>query len=116
MDLRPFDGWPRRVSGGVLTLETANVLYERSRRREIEPHRCADSIDLLRAISTNCVPDDALVRMAVDIAVERLHPVDDCLYLALALERREPIATADRRLAVMARELSINVELIEPTF
>lgn len=116
MDLRPFDGWPRRVSGGVLTLETANVLYERSHRREIEPHRCADGIDLLRAISTNWVPDDALVRMAVDIAVERLHPVDDCLYLALARERREPIATADRRLAVMAHELSINVELIEPTF
>jgi predicted nucleic acid-binding protein len=54
--------------------------------------------------------------MAVDIAVERLHPVDDCLCLALALEHREPIATADRRLAVMAHELSINVELIEPTF
>lgn len=115
MDLRPFDGWPRRVSGGFPALETANVLYERSHRREIEPHRCADNIDLLRTISTNWVPDDALVRMAVDIAVERLHSVDDCLCLALALERREPLATADRRLAAMARELSINVELIEPT-
>ena len=116
MDLRPFDGWPRRVSGGVLTLETANVLYERSHRREIEPHRCADSIDLLRAIITDWVPDDTLVRMAVNIAVERLHPVYDCLYLALALERRELLVTADRRLAAMAKELFINVELIEPTF
>jgi predicted nucleic acid-binding protein len=99
-----------------LTLETANVLYKRSRRGEIEPHRCADSIDLLRAIITDWVPDDTLVRMAVNIAVERLHPVYDCLYLALALERREVLVTADRRLAAMARELSINVELIEPTF
>jgi len=99
-----------------LTLETANVLYTRSRRREIEPHRCADSIDLLRAIITDWVPDDTLLRTAVNIAVERLHPVYDCLYLALALERREPLVTADRRLAAMAKELSINVELIESTF
>ncbi|CAG1013176.1 MAG: type II toxin-antitoxin system VapC family toxin [Rhizobiaceae bacterium] len=99
-----------------LALETANVLYKRSRRGEIEPHRCADSIDLLRAIVTSWIPDGTLIRTAVNIAVERLHPVYDCLYLALALERREALVTADRRLAAMARGLSIEIELIEPTF
>lgn len=99
---------------GFLLLETANVLYKRSRRGEIEPGQCADSIDLLRGIIGNWIADELLVRTATGLAVERLHPVYDCLYLALALERREPLATADRRLASLASELSIETELIEP--
>jgi predicted nucleic acid-binding protein len=110
----PYRDRPDLSAPGFLLLETANVLYKRSRRKEIEPARCADCIDLLRATIRNWTSDGLLVRMATGIAVERLHPVYDCLYLALALERREPIATADRRLAAMARELSIDVELIEP--
>ena len=97
-----------------LVLETANVLYKRSRRGEIEAARCADSIDLLRIIISNWIDNDTLVGPAIGIAVKRLHPVYDCLYLALALKRREPLVTADRRLAAMARDLAIEAELIEP--
>jgi predicted nucleic acid-binding protein len=99
-----------------LSLETANVLYKRSRRHEIDPARCADCVDLLRAIISNWTRDDTLVRMATKLAVERLYPVYDCLYLVLAQQRREPLVTADRRFAAIARELSIETELIEPSF
>jgi predicted nucleic acid-binding protein len=42
------------------------------------------------------------------------HKIYDCLYLALALERHEPLATADRRLASLARSLNIETQLIGP--
>jgi predicted nucleic acid-binding protein len=51
---------------------------------------------------------------ATNIAAEVNHKIYDCLYLALALERGEPLATADRRLATLAKELSIETHLIEP--
>lgn len=96
-----------------LMLETANVLYKRSRRGEISPAACANSIDLLQVTVGSWTPDELLIRTAVGIAVTRLHPVYDCLYVALALQRQEPLATADRRLAGLARGLSIETELVE---
>lgn len=44
-----------------------------------------------------CPP--ALHRAALDLATRLDHPVYDCLYLALALDRGAALATADRRFA-----------------
>jgi predicted nucleic acid-binding protein len=98
-----------------LLLETANVLYKRSRRGDLPSDRCGESILLLRVMVPTWIEDETLVAAAIGIAVERLHPVYDCLYLALALQRREPLVTADRRLAAKARDLAIETELIEPS-
>ena len=51
---------------------------------------------------------------ALRLALLLAHPIYDCLYLALALERREPLATADRRMAALARTLNIETQLIGP--
>jgi predicted nucleic acid-binding protein len=48
------------------------------------------------------------------VAILQSHKVYDCLYLALALERREPLATADRRLAAVAGTLGLDAVLVEP--
>ena len=45
-----------------------------------------------------------------------ISPDIDCLYIALALKRSEPLATADCKLAALAHKLSIETELIEPDF
>jgi predicted nucleic acid-binding protein len=58
--------------------------------------------------------DSRLLENAINIAAEANHKIYDCLYLALALERGEPLATADRRLAALAKQLSIETHLIEP--
>jgi predicted nucleic acid-binding protein len=42
--------------------------------------------------------------MALDLALEWRHPVDDCLYIALAIRRNIPLVTADKRLAAVARK------------
>ena len=51
---------------------------------------------------------------AIDIASSQNQKIYDCLYLALALERGEPLATADRRMAQIAQSLSIETELVQP--
>ena len=48
-----------------------------------------ESISLIEdAIVLKFVDDAALLRAAAAIAVSRSHKIDDCLYLALAVERR----------------------------
>jgi predicted nucleic acid-binding protein len=59
--------------------------------------------------------DAELLPIATSIALEHNHKIYDCLYLALARRRGEPLATADRRLALLAGRLSIPTELIEPS-
>ena len=59
------------------------------------------------------VPDTTLLAAAIDIALANNHKVYDCLYLALAIERGEPLATADRRLAALATALNIETHLVE---
>ena len=49
------------------------------------------------------VPEEHLHPLAIDLALARSQPVYDCTYLALALDRREPLATADRRMAALWR-------------
>jgi predicted nucleic acid-binding protein len=60
------------------------------------------------------VQDQSLLPAATRIAIDVNHKIYDCLYLALAIERREPLATADRRMAALAQKLNIETHLIEP--
>lgn len=60
------------------------------------------------------ISDAELLPQAMSLALRMRHSVYVCLYLALALERRETLITADRRLAALAGTLNIPTELIEP--
>lgn len=101
------------VSPALVGVETANALWEYAMRDGLTAHQLAEMVSSLTEI-VEIVPDAQLLSRAVELAVEHRHPVYDCLYLALALQRREPLATADRRLAALARQLAIETELIEP--
>lgn len=95
----------------VLT-ETANTLWKYASRGGMEAEQINAGIRHIRAV-IQTVPDESLLEQAVRLATANRHPVYDCLYLALALERRVPLATADRRMAALARQLAIETELIE---
>ncbi len=99
----------------LILVEAANVLYKNSRRGEIDQRHCVRSIQLVEHILVDLASDGALLPLAFEIALANQHPVYGCLYLALALERSEPLATADRRLAGVARSLGIDTMLIEPS-
>jgi predicted nucleic acid-binding protein len=113
---RPLLSRDPLLAPSLLRVEVASALFKYVRAELLSVSVPLVAVRALDSIVHEWVEDAALLPAAISLAVENRHKVYDCLYLVLALERREPLVTADRRLAAMAQELSINVELIEPTF
>lgn len=95
----------------ILATEFANVMWVKTRRREIEPEQAAralgavvQGVPLLRA----SVP---LLPRALEFAGVLDHPVYDCVYLALAHQLAAPLVTADRRLLTAVEGSTLEVEL-----
>lgn len=110
----PFRDRNDLAAPAIILVEAANVLYKNSRRGTIDPRHCSRSVRLLEYLLVDLVPAEHLLPLAIDLALTNSHPVYDCLYLALALERREQLATADRQLAALAKTLGVETILIEP--
>jgi predicted nucleic acid-binding protein len=89
----------RKVAGGELALDVAvqalDVLVDAT----------ADGAFLL-------ADDEQLVRPALLLAVSLGHKVPDCIYLALAEREGAGLATADARLADLARRRGIEARAI----
>lgn len=99
---------------GIIMAESANALIKHARAGTISRMQVGPMISMIREAIGTLVFDADLVPDALAIAVAHNHKIYDCLYLALAMQRREPLATADRKLAALAQKLSIETELIEP--
>ena len=99
----------------LILLETTNALLKYLRARLIGEDDLRRAIVSLSASLEEVADDISLLPHATRIAATNNHKIYDCLYLALAVERREPLATADRRMAALADSLGIETTLIEPT-
>lgn len=99
----------------LLLIECANILWKKATTGDLNP-REVDNLwqILLRApIQFTASPD--LLSTALRIALDLKHPIYDCVYLALALQREVPLITADRKLVTAVRKkksLGIHVELL----
>lgn len=100
---------------GIIMAESANALIKHARAGTISRMQVEPMISMIREAIGTLVFDADLVPDALAIASAHNHKIYDCLYLALAMQRREPLATADRKLAALAQKLSIETELIEPS-
>jgi predicted nucleic acid-binding protein len=99
-----------------LAAECAEVLAHRLRRGEIDRETAAAALDDLRLLPISWVADRQLVAPAFEIAVEIDRPIQDCLYLALAIERNLQLLTADRRLLRALEhnpQLFVRVDLLD---
>lgn len=94
--------------------ESINALLKFMRAGHITDHHVAHAIAVIRAVIAEFGDETELAEQAARIAIEENHKVYDCFYVALALERSKPLVTADRKLATLARRLTIETELIEP--
>ena len=99
---------------GLIRLETTSALLKYLRAGQIGDLQFHESFGIIEDAISEFVDDAGLLKAAAAIAVSRSHMIYDCLYLALALQRREPIATADRRLAALAGMIGVEAVLIEP--
>ncbi len=67
----------------------------------------------LRRIIGYFTETDQLIDAATDISIAHNHKIYDSLYLALALQTKNPLATADQRIASLAIRIGIATELVE---
>jgi predicted nucleic acid-binding protein len=102
------------VAPKLARLEVARSLISYVQAALISREQALSAIDRVGGYFAELVDDETLFRQAVDLSINYRHIVYDCLYLALALERRLPLATADRRLAALAERLGVETLLIEP--
>ncbi|PSJ59796.1 type II toxin-antitoxin system VapC family toxin [Pseudaminobacter soli (ex Li et al. 2025)] len=104
----------RCAAPDLMLVEATNALLKYARIDMISLDGILAGIEALKVAVSQFVPDHQLLPSATRIAAKNGHKIYDCLYLALALERRETLITADRRLAALAGTLNIPTELIEP--
>jgi len=55
-------------------------------------------------------PDDLLIEGATKLSFDLNHPIYDCLFLQLALDRQVPFVSLDRRLLEKAKLIGIETE------
>ena len=58
------------------------------------------------------VPDEEVLPSAVELALKLQHPLQDCLYLALAEREQSALITADSKFQTRAQTAYASVELI----
>lgn len=88
----------------LVIAECANILWKKVRRQELSETEAQIGARLLEQADIEVLPTRHLLGSAISLAVELDHPAYDCLYLALALERRCRFVTADKRFQGKVRE------------
>jgi predicted nucleic acid-binding protein len=107
-------GRPNLCAPSLIRAEAASGILKYLRAGLIGMDQLRSGIASMESAIPTVVADGRLIKSAVELACSERHSVYDCMYLALALERREPIATADRKLALLAEKIGAGAELIEP--
>ena len=110
--LEPF---LRRVEQGVhtalapelLSAETANVLWKKVRRDELERSEASELLRDMMAMPIRYIPHSTLIEPAFDIAAKCGLTVYDSLYLAVASEQNAMVFTADDKVMQSGRELGL---------
>lgn len=82
----------------LLFAELANVVWQYVTRASLPLPRGHEILDDAEALVTRSVPVTALWHRAVELAVERKHPVYDTLFVALAEAEGTRLVTRDLRL------------------
>jgi predicted nucleic acid-binding protein len=82
----------------LLWAESANVIWKRVRRGEIDSHIGATLVEDLLRVPVRTFSELELVGPAFSLASETGRTVYDCLYLALAIRENIPLLTGDERL------------------
>lgn len=110
----PVRDRPMLAAPDFLKVELTSSLLKYVRVGSLDPRSLRHALEQVTKLIEIWEPDEYLLSAATEIALAHNHKIYDCLYLALALKRREALATADRRLAALAGNLSIETEPIEP--
>lgn len=79
--------------------ELANVLWKAVRRGRISTERAASALSLVGDLAIPSIPSFELLPQALFLAMSHERTVYDSLYVALAVQSKSEMITADERLA-----------------
>lgn len=94
----------------LILLEVFNAVHKRVRQRLAQPDQLAPTASALRAVFAGLAETGRLIDQAAALAQEVDHPIDDCVYLALARQDGRILVTADRRLLEAASRARIQAQ------
>ena len=87
----------------LIRVEVAAAITRRARQKQISREEAADAValwlELLGRGVVTLAGDEVDLTEAVALALELDHPLQDCLYLALAQRLKATFITADQKLA-----------------
>ena len=95
-------------------IEAGSAIWGKVMRGELRAADMPETMRLLPQFFTSFHPSVELLGESLRLAVELKHHVYDCLYLALAMQMRERLLTADKGFVVSARRagLEAHVQLL----
>ena len=93
-------------------LEFGNVLCKKVRRGELSRQDANLMLEQLGRVTISRHPDVRLVRAALDFAYQLHQSLYDCLYLALALQLKTRLVTADKRFHQSLRNTTLTSHLL----
>ncbi|MCB1495807.1 MAG: type II toxin-antitoxin system VapC family toxin, partial [Bauldia sp.] len=100
-----------RTAPSLLAVEVGNAIWRNVRSGALSADQAGRALTHAIAIVA-LEPVEDLAAQALRIAIERDHPVYDCCYVALAMRDSVPLVTADRRLAALAEQAGVTVEML----
>lgn len=108
--LRQYARW---LAPRLLLVEAASAMRRRVQEASLGAEEASNNLTaLLTSVRQGVVllaDDEELVLSALALSLSLAHRVPDCLYLALAQREGLPLATADAKLAALARQRGIEV-------
>jgi predicted nucleic acid-binding protein len=95
------------VAPAIWLTEVANALWRHVRIGEASPAEALARMARLGRAPVLSLPIEPHVSTALELAIRGNHPVYDCLYLAVAIQRDTQVLTDDRRFADAATRLGL---------
>lgn len=103
-------GW---LAPRLMLTEAAGALRRKTAGGELDATLAAQALDILvdgaEGGLIHIADDETLVASALMLAISLKHRVPDCIYLALAEREGAALATADARLASLAKSRGVEV-------
>lgn len=100
----------------LIRIEVTSALVRKARVRHLPPTRVREQLVLWAKAWTNgtllLASDEVDLPVATELALALAHPLQDCIYLALAMRLDVPLITADRRFAERAARRHRRVQLL----
>jgi predicted nucleic acid-binding protein len=85
------------IAPELLVAECANILWKKVQRDELSKEEALLAARPLQGAEIELLPMRSLIEAATRMLIEIDHPAYDCLYLALAIEKKCQFVTADER-------------------